>query len=130
MKFRYLLPSVLWSLIILWIISIPGTSIPSSKLFDIPHFDKLVHAAVFAVFTFLLTYGLRMQQIIVLNKYPYTISLLVGVVYSMLTEWIQLRFVDSRSGELYDLIADLAGCLMGVLLYYYLNRYFPSFLHK
>ncbi len=130
MKFRYLLPPVLWSLAILWIISIPGTSIPTSRFLNIPHLDKLVHLAVFAVFTFLLSYGLHMQEINVFKKHPYTISLLVGVVYSILTEWIQLRFIHSRSGEFYDLIADVTGCLMGVILYFYLKRYIPSFLHK
>jgi VanZ family protein len=130
MKYRYLLPSLVWFLAILWIIIIPGGSIPNSALFKIPHIDKFIHAFVFAVFTFLLSYGFYMQKMMVLGRYPYTFSFLTGVIYSILTEWIQMRFVAGRSGELLDILADLAGCFAGIVLFNYLKRIFPSFLQK
>lgn len=130
MKYRYLLPSIFWFLIILWIISIPGGSIPKSSLLKIPHIDKVIHAVVFAVFTFLLSYGFLMQKKVLLGRYPYTFSFLIGVLYSIITEWIQLRFVIARSGELLDLLADMTGCLAGIVLFDYLKRFIPTFLQK
>jgi len=130
MKLKYLLPAIIWSFIILWLISIPGSSIPETPFLNIPHFDKLVHAIIFAVFAFLVSYGLFMQKNSVFSRYHYTITLVLGVVFSVVTEWIQLEFVVGRSGEFMDLVADLAGCLLGMIAFYYRKYYIPTKLLK
>lgn len=130
MKYRYLLPALIWFLTILWIISIPGGNVPKLSFFNFPHIDKLIHAFVFGVFTLLLSYGFYKQKYLILARYPYTFSIIIGVIYSLLTEWIQFRFVSGRSGELLDVIADLVGCIAGIFLFDFLKRIFPSFLEK
>ncbi len=130
MKFRYLLPAILWSLLILWVLSVPGSSFPKTPFLAIPHFDKLVHLGIFAVFTFLLGYGLSKQPARWCQKYVYTITLLLGVIYSMLTEVVQHIFLAERTGDFWDFIADVAGCLVGILILKHGKQYLPAFMHK
>jgi VanZ family protein len=120
-----MLPSVVWSLIILWIICMPGSTIPKVPFVNIPHFDKLVHAAIFAVFAFLLNFGLYRQENPFLKKHHYTISLIIGVIYGLGTEWIQLNFIPGRSGEFFDWVADIAGTISGILMFH-LTRNFAT----
>lgn len=130
MKFKYLLPVILWSLIILWLISIPGSNMPKTPLLAIPHFDKLVHFGIFAVFAFLLNYGLGKQAAVFCQKHQYIISLLIGGVYSAGTELLQYFFIPARSGEFWDFLANLAGCVVGVLVFKYGRKIFPAFLYN
>ncbi len=128
MKFRYLLPAILWSVIIFFIIAIRGSRIPDSALFYIPHFDKLLHAGIFFVLSILLLWGLIKQK---KNKkaIPYIITLLFCVIYGGVTEIIQHFFVDGRSGEIADFAANTIGSLIGVAGFYYMknNHYLQRF---
>jgi VanZ family protein len=130
MRFKYLLPALIWTVIIMVLISIPGSTFPRTSLFHIPHFDKLVHAGIFAVFTLLVNYGMYMQDDSFFKRNHYTISLSAGVIFGVLTEWFQLHYVPGRSGEWPDLLADLLGAVAGMGLFYYSRKYFPSFFNK
>ena len=130
MKFKYLLPVILWSLVILWLISIPGGNIPKTPFLSIPHFDKLVHFGIFAVFAFLLNYGLSKQSSVSCQKHQYNISLLIGVIYSGGTELLQYMFIVGRFGEIWDFAANMAGCCVGLLVFKHGRKYFPAFLYN
>jgi VanZ family protein len=125
MKIRQLLPSIIWSLIILWIICMPGNSIPKTPFINIPHFDKVVHAVIFAVLAFLVNYGLYRQNNTFIRKNHYTISIISGVIYGIITEWIQLKFIPGRSGEILDWVADVAGTIAGIIAFYLYLQFFP-----
>jgi len=100
---------------------LPTKEIP--KLFDtfIP-IDKLVHLFIFLVLTFLwLLYvnnGLNDTKPIVL-----LFILVACLFYGILIEVIQELFVLSRGAEVLDVIADLLGASLGLLLFRnYKNR--------
>jgi VanZ family protein len=65
----------------------------------IPHLDKIVHAGIFFVLTFLLmnAYTMLRTQIVILFT-----------VYGALIEILQAR-TGNRTGDVYDLIADVVG---------------------
>lgn len=128
MKFVYLLPAIVWFFVIFWIISIPGSSIPKTPLLSIPHFDKLVHTGMFAAFVFLLIYGLEKQSTGLFFRYHYTFPLIIGVIYSISTEWFQYMFVPGRVGEIWDVAANITGCFTGSVMFYYRRRFLPAFL--
>jgi VanZ family protein len=126
MKFRYLLPAFLWSVIILLIICIPGSNFPKTPFINIPHLDKLVHAFIFAILAYLLSSGLYRQKNPYLKKHHYAISLAAGIVYGIFTEWIQWSYIPGRSGELLDWIADVGGTLAGLLFFWFQKNHFSS----
>jgi len=119
-KLGYLIPAFLWFFIILLVVSIPGSNIPKSEIFKIPHFDKLVHFSLFFVFTLLLNYGFHKQNNnSALKRYNYTIAFVSGVIYSVITEVIQHYYIAGRSGEYLDFVANIAGIVSGVLFFRY-----------
>lgn len=123
MRLRYLLPAVLWAIIILVVISIPGSSIPSTSLLQIPHFDKLVHLGLFFFLVVFLNYGLyKQQKPQPLIRRHYTISLVAGVIYGVGTELLQHYYISERHGDLADVAANTLGCIMGTATFYYLKK--------
>ncbi|MCE1178515.1 MAG: VanZ family protein [Micrococcales bacterium] len=78
----------------------------------IPGFDKLVHVAVFAVPT---TLGL-----LVTGRVPAVLTLLA--LHAPVSEIVQWRFLANRSGDWRDLVADLAGVLLGWVVWRRLRR--------
>jgi VanZ family protein len=104
----------------------PGSNIPDVPFIKIPHLDKLVHAVIFAVFAYLLNYGLYRQKNAFLKTHNYTITLFAGVVYGVITEWIQFSFIPERSGELTDWLADVAGTIAGIIIFHFTRKNLPQ----
>ncbi len=114
---RYLIPALIWSLLIFWIISLPGSSIPKTPLLQLPHFDKFVHVSIFMVFAFLLAFGIDKQEVKGIQRNIYTITIAICVIYSTGTEWLQHNYVPGRHGDFWDILANLAGSLTGLMIY-------------
>ncbi|MDB4590275.1 VanZ family protein [Flavobacteriaceae bacterium] len=100
---------------------LPTKEIP--KLFDtfIP-IDKLVHLFIFLVLTFL--WLLYVNNVLNDTKPIVLLFILVACLfYGILIEVIQELFVLSRGAEVLDVIADLLGASLGLLLFRnYKNR--------
>ena len=102
--FRWL--AVLWAMVIFGLSSIPGKSLPELPAL---HFDKVIHALIYAVLGGLSYLG-----------FPVTVSRRLGVLAAALLatlfgasdEFHQL-FVAGRSADLLDLLADGVGSLLG-----------------
>ena len=123
MRFRYLLPAIAWTVIIFFIIAIPGSSIPDSSLFQIPHFDKIIHAGIFFFLGLSSVYGFTKQgNTTILKSYAYTSAVIFCVIYGGLTEVIQHFFIAERSGEMADFTANTIGSVAGVAVFYYLTK--------
>ena len=81
---------------------VPGSPDPVS----IPHADKLVHAAVFAVPTAVgVLAGLR----------PWVVGVLLAL-HAPVSEMVQHFWLPGRSGEPWDAAADLVGVALGLVL--------------
>jgi len=123
MKFRYLLPFIAWAIVILFIIAIPGSSIPESPLFLIPHFDKIIHAGIFFLLGVFAVFGFTKQgDKTIIKRNAYTFGVFFCVIYGILTEVIQHFYISERSGEFADVIANTAGAVAGVSVFYYLIK--------
>jgi VanZ family protein len=56
----------------------------------------------------------------------------ITFIYGGILEIAQENLFDNRSGDLKDLLSDLAGCLLATILYYvilrkYIKRYLSKF---
>lgn len=119
---RYFL-SIIWSLFILVIVSVPGRNIPSVDIWGFVAFDKLVHVAIFAILTLLLIVNIVKQHSEVFNqKKAIVIATASSFTYSICTEMLQF-IVPGRSVEWSDLLANLAGCGTGVLLFFFIYKW-------
>ena len=113
-KLQYFLKPVLWLALICYAFFIPAKELPVKPLFKIPHFDKMVHFALFFVLCILL---LRPFKRLKFNYY--VIAPLVSIVFSGVLEFSQQMLSKSRSSDINDFLANTFGILMAVLFYYF-----------
>ncbi|MBT4362973.1 MAG: VanZ family protein [Desulfobacteraceae bacterium] len=93
---------------------LPGSSLPGSSLFDIPHFDKVVHCSMYALFGFVALIESRCTR----QCYGYHVLLLMAIFFlSALIEILQATVVESRGAEWYDLLANFIGLGGGYLAF-------------
>lgn len=93
-----------------------GEQIDKGPEFEIPHLDKLAHAGMYFILSWAFISDLRKR-----NKYSraktagqaFVSALSVGVF----TELVQHFFLQDRSGDFLDLLANLAGISAALLLF-------------
>ncbi len=116
-SYRYILFSA-WTLIMLFFLLAPSSMVSKGTGFwsNIPHFDKVVHATIFAIFSFLLINSIRIEK---KRKKAITKTIIISILFAFTTELLQLASssITSRSFETMDIIADITGAIIGVLAY-------------
>ena len=112
-KKRAFLFAIGWTLLILIACLIPGREVPSVH---IPMIDKWVHFVIFGGFSFLWLCTRRRpdaQQ----GLFIFLASVLLGYVVELLQG---SGITEGRSYDVYDIVADGIGGLMGVILFFVL----------
>ena len=102
---------IAWTILIFVLCTIPPSNIPKIKIANI---DKAAHFGFFFIQSVLLSLLLRFW----LGKRKVQIiffSTLQAFIYGGLIEFLQDRFFN-RTGDLYDLIADVLGGFFGALI--------------
>ncbi len=118
---RHYIWALLWAIIVLVLCSMPVEGTEKIPVFE--GIDKLVHTGFFFVFTVLLYTG-------AIHHHPerrpgFTVSfviIFVSLLLAALTELLQWKFFTYRSGDLWDLFADVVGSGMAVFAYLLLHR--------
>jgi VanZ family protein len=117
--------SIAWALLIFHFCTMSPDKIPGIK---IPHADKAVHFGFFFVQSVLLSLMFNFQA----KKSYFQIILLATLltfIYGSLIEILQSRFFN-RTGDLYDLIADILGGFTGAMIYPTLLRMYGKTFKK
>lgn len=112
--FTKLLPSITygWAITILIISVIPAEDLPSLNIWE-P--DKVMHAAVYALLTFL-AWRMRQQRRGNLRRLINVIySAVMCIAYGFCMEVIQ-QILPTRKFDLYDALANAIGCILMVVL--------------
>ncbi|GGB13508.1 VanZ family protein [Puia dinghuensis] len=105
---------IVWTLLVVIAMCIPGSYIPNEKLFYVPDFDKLVHITLFGGFVFLWSLyltkrGLSFTRLLVGFFCFYMLSNLFGIAM----EFVQKYWIPGRDYDLGDIIADMFGAGFG-----------------
>lgn len=103
---------------------IPINTSAGSGFLNFPHVDKLVHFMLYGLLSFILLHDLH--KIFNNKSSLILLTLILCVSYGGLIEVFQ-SFIDGRSGELYDLLADFAGSLTAIPAFYLFRRLFSNF---
>ncbi len=104
---------VIWTLLTIGLLCLPGKVIPGLGLFGIKHLDKLAHIVLFG--GFVLLWGLyswerkklRFDWLFVLAGIT-IISIALGIAM----EYVQVNFVPNRSFDIWDIWADVVGSVL------------------
>ncbi len=106
-----------WTLAILVACSIPGSGLPKVQVFQ---FDKVAHLVMFGGF------GLLWMQALATPLVKRTWHVLVlGTAYGILTEFYQGWLPFDRTPDVFDMLANLVGLVLSLLLFRWLA---PRFL--
>ena len=106
------LPAIGWSAIILLMSTRATISLPESWG-DILAPDKFGHAVVYGIQTWLLLKAFHKKAI---GK-PVIWALIISIAYGMLMEVIQYAFFPNRFFEVFDIIANISGSLIGLFIF-------------
>jgi VanZ family protein len=114
------IPPVLWGLVILVLSLMPGGK-GNMMLFGIPHFDKVGHFGMYAIWTFLFFMALKRSPGLT-GKRSFWISLLVGTLTGVVLEFGQYFMAQGRSFELADMVANAVGAVVGAGVGFFLLK--------
>jgi VanZ family protein len=107
---------ILWAIILfmtgitLYLTLIPPDSIPKGEIWK---HDKLGHFSLFGAWTFFIGIAMLMRT----KKHLPLISIFfIGTAFGISVEILQEILPVDRNADLYDILADMAGCLVAVIL--------------
>src|SRR5882762_4956114 len=98
-----------WTLVIAFLLCLPGSMIPAEQGFSIPQFDKMVHISLFGGFVFLWN--------LYFSKRSFSSGKMLGVffviyilanIYGIGMEYLQGCCIPMRDYSEADIIADMA----------------------
>jgi VanZ family protein len=109
-------PALLWTILIFILMAIPGNMLPKEEKTFIPNLDKLVHATLFGSFVFLWSvyYATRKEK----NNHSnsrFVLILIIACLYGVGTELMQKYLIPNRDYDIYDILADSIGAVLGFL---------------
>jgi VanZ family protein len=100
--------AIAWTILIQLLLCLPGASIPSGGMFNIPELDKIAHIILFGAFTGLWCYYYYLK-----GKSPARLKTIFFIVYllaaadGIIMEFVQLNYIPNRSFDTGDIVADL-----------------------
>ncbi len=108
----YLVLSVIWTIISLFAFLAPRGTVDVDRAFFIPGMDKIAHFIIFAIWIFLVAMAIRKRK----KSMDTRMLFLFFTGLALLTEILQI-FIDGRSFDLRDLLANFLGLVAGLLIY-------------
>lgn len=104
--------AIAWFLIMCTLFFLPGSALPQEDWLNKIYFDKWVHVGLFAVLIFLWRSAFDPN----FNNYNWFL-IFSAVLYGLLVEFIQRQWVANRSFDLYDVVADGTGSIIGLVVW-------------
>ena len=111
---RNLVPGLFWTAIIFGLSVMPAVNLPDSWA-DLLSWDKLAHAGIYGIQTWLLLQGLRYTGH--LNGGPILTVLAFSIAFGVAMEGVQWAFFPGRYFEFTDIVANVVGTVLGWLAF-------------
>ena len=100
--------AIAWTIAIQILLCLPGSTIPSGGMFDIPQLDKVVHIILFGGCTGLWCYFFYLKGKPASSlKTIFFIIYLVVAANGIILEFVQRDYIPNRSFDQGDIIADV-----------------------
>ncbi|MDD4107787.1 MAG: VanZ family protein [Prolixibacteraceae bacterium] len=103
----------IWLCLMCYGLYIPPNGLPKAAFLKIPHIDKVVHFMMFFVLCILLFKPLKK-----LNLKYLLIAPVISLVLAGFFEITQQMITTSRSSNLNDFLANTAGIVSAIIIYY------------
>ena len=108
----------LWIAFILYGTLTPSDKLPKTRILEINYSDLVIHFSLWAILMLLLLHEMNYLKIAKeSNKKNTTIALSICLGLGLFSELAQLLFIVSRTGSLFDFIADSLGSVIIFLIF-------------
>jgi VanZ family protein len=105
--------AVLWFLLMCILFFLPGSAIPEERgWMALIRIDKLVHMGLFAILFFTWRNAFKFQ-----TKYYSLLLIIACIIFGFLVEIIQKYWIPARTFDMYDVLADSTGVVVGWIVY-------------
>ena len=113
-SFKKFIPGIAWFFVVLYVMCLPGSDIPSVGWLTAIYFDKWVHVGVFALLVLLFCWPFYNSPFNTKQRLRYFIKIAIAAgIWGLTIEFIQKFFVAGRDYDLLDWAADSLGALIG-----------------
>ncbi|MFP5043047.1 VanZ family protein [Parasediminibacterium sp. JCM 36343] len=110
-------PAFLFFLVTFYLFTLPGKDIPQVDWMEAIDMDKIVHVSLFVTIICLWCFPFKKSPMPAKKKIIwFSFIAVLGVCYGVSIEYIQKYFIVGRSFDLYDILADSIGCIIGYFL--------------
>ncbi|MEM7086461.1 MAG: VanZ family protein [Bacteroidota bacterium] len=110
--------SVAYTLCITFLLLFPATHVPK---IDVPSFDKLGHILVFSLLVILWALFAFMKSKEARDKIWWVV--IATFIYGIVIEALQWLFLESRTADVWDIVANSAGIFLGWLIFRKIKNY-------
>jgi len=107
-----ILPALTWVIIVTVLLCIPGSALPKENWFGKIWLDKWVHIILFLIMVFL--WCRYLSRSAGKNVRYFRQIAIYFFLYGIAMELVQKYFIPNRSFDLKDILADGAGCILGL----------------
>ena len=115
---RYIMPSLFWTVVIIFLYALPGNNLPGTKLWDMLPLDKVAHFVVFGLYSCMMCIGLTKQNALPIKRLsPSQHAVIWGLVFGSILEAIQGAVFIQRTTDIMDMLANGAGIFMGYVIF-------------
>ena len=115
----YFYSAIFWSGLILYLCLENADNL---KEITIPNFDKVIHIVFHFVFTILWFLYLKKKLNSLNNFKTLSMALVLSFIFGIIIEVLQEFFTTTRSADIFDILSNVLGSLLGVILINLLNR--------
>ena len=124
LTFKKFIPGIAWFFIVLFLICLPGKDLPKSNdWLNKIYFDKWVHTGMFGMLAMLFLLPVLASDLTIKKRKMYVIFIVFAVIsWGLTTEFIQKAYIEGRTFDLFDWMADTIGTLIALFLSKYFYR--------
>lgn len=112
----HFIPAVIWLIISIILLTLPGNDLPHNGIFNLPNFDKLVHFGMFFLLSvfFCFPFSKPGEKSSAITAVFYKVAFFV-IIYGIVMEFVQKFFAVQRSFDIIDILFDTLGSLAGMV---------------
>jgi VanZ family protein len=111
--------TIVWLVVMSYLLFSPGSALPQTRMIDIPHSDKIIHYLMFLGFAVVWLHDSKNN-----SKFIIISVLISSICFAALSELVQHYFIIGRFGNIYDFLSDFFGLLSGIILYFAMYKKF------
>ncbi len=116
---KYYVPALLWASVILLGSAWPGADFPDQWQ-GILSWDKALHGLAYFTLAVLAGWGARKAPPNI--RWGLGVTLIAVILYGILIEVLQFAFFTGRRFEIFDILANSAGALIGHLVIHFFTK--------